>query len=373
MIVRETGLPAHGAVMNRLGIAALLPIAQTLLVENLLASGALNVHLICGPGVSGAGFFLYEPNFQLDPTTLPIVPVSVLCSATVDILHALPGAEPLPVGTVVTITEVDAPTGGSPATVTPVTLTAGDQTVTVTNVATPVAAGSLSIHKTCATGVTGSAVFDTKVTPFGQATVDLPNLSIECDSTVLVVIPPADDLVGASVLITETTAPTGGVQVPIPALTLTAAAQTVTVVNPARAAAAGNLSIHKTCASGVTGQAVFDAKVLAPLQSIVDVPNVTVQCGGTTVITIPTVAKLVGATVAITETTAATGGVKATIPSATLTATAQTITVNNAKAPTPPVLAQTGSGSESAGLLLALLGLSLLVVGATMRLTARIR
>jgi hypothetical protein len=118
---------------------------------------------------------------------------------------------------------------------------------------------------------------------------------------------------------------------------------------------------------------VFDAKVLAPLQSIVDVPNVTVQCGGTTVITIPTVAKLVGATLAITETTAATGGVKATIPSATLTATAQTITVNNAKAPTPPVLAQTGSGSESAGLLLALLGLSLLVLGATMRLTARIR
>jgi hypothetical protein len=159
------------------------------------------------------------------------VPLPVACGATVDILHTGPGADSFPVGAVVTVTEDAAPTGGAPTTLAPVTLTAGDQTVTVTNAGTPVAAGRLSIHKTCATGVTGTAVFDAKVTPFGQATVDVPDLSVECGSTLAVVIPTAADLVGATVIITETAAATGGVKATVSPVTLTAAAQTITVNN----------------------------------------------------------------------------------------------------------------------------------------------
>ena len=162
----------------------------------------------------------------------------------------------------------------------------------------------------------------------------------------------------------------------------------VTVTNAGTPVAAGSLSIHKTCASGGTGNAVFDAKVTPFGQATIDVPGLSVECGSTVPVVIPTAANLVGATVVITETTAATGGVKATVLPVTLTAAAQTITVNNAKpsatpsptptptptptatpahspTPTPTAarLPQTGRGGESGGLPIALLALSLLLVG----------
>jgi hypothetical protein len=234
LLINETVLPAHAAnlAQHRVQIGHILETAQTATFDNILASGALNVHLVCGPGVSGSGFFGYDVDFPAGTLLSSLdVPLGVACGATVDLLHTGPGADSFPVGAVVTVTEVEAPTGGNPATVSPVTLTAGDQTVTLTNAGTPVAAGNLSIQKICASGVTGTAVFDVKVTPFGEAAVDIPNVSVACGGNVVVPIPTAAKLVGAIVVITETTVPTGGVKATIPDVMLTADARIIRVNN----------------------------------------------------------------------------------------------------------------------------------------------
>jgi hypothetical protein len=232
LAVSETQLPAHGWNTSRAQIGHIEATPITAIFNHTLGSGELNVHLLCGPGVSGSGFFSYDVDFPAGTLLSHLdVPLAVACSATVDILHTGPGADSFPVGAIVTVTEVEAPTGAVLVTVPPVTLTAGDLTITVTNAGTPVAAGNLSIQKICASGVTGTAVFDVKVTPFGAAAVDIPNVSVACGGNVLVPIPTSAKLVGAIVVITETTVPTGGVKATIPDVMLTADARIIRVNN----------------------------------------------------------------------------------------------------------------------------------------------
>jgi hypothetical protein len=241
------------------------------------------------------------------------------------------------------------------------TLSASAQTLTFTDTAAAGPAGVLSIHKTCAAGISGSATFAVTVAPAG-ATAQSVNATVACGATVPVAIPAGVALVGAAVTVHEATPPTNGAAAADATATLSADAQTLTINNALQMT--GVLSIHKTCNSGVSGSAMFVVTVTPPEATAAQI-SVNVACGQTAAVTVPAAKNVIGAAVKIHESTPPTHGVAAADVSATLTASAQTVTVNNtaAAAVVVPVLAQTGRpGLPATGLPL-MLGVMLIASG----------
>jgi hypothetical protein len=332
-------VPATGGLVATVPPATLTAANQTITVNNAAApAGALNISKTCPSGVSGSATFSITAPSPSGTGTVTLTGLSVGCGATVTVptTGALAGA--LVVGAPVTITETEPPSGllGAPAV--PITLTGAAQTVTIKN---GVPAGVLSIHKTCAPTVSGTATFSVMApSPVGTGnTVTLTGLTVACGATATV--PTTGTLagalvVGAPVMITETTPATNGAVAGVQTLTLSAGANTVTINDAA--VPAGTLSIQKTCSGGITGSATFSVVVTtAGLANPVTVP-LTVACGQTLAVPIPEAASLVGGVAVIHETAAASGAVAAGDVTATLTAAAQTITINNAPPPPPPTV-----------------------------------
>jgi hypothetical protein len=92
--------------------------------------------------------------------------------------------------------------------------------------------GALKIHKTCASGVSGTATFAVTVTPVGAAAAQV-SASVACGQTVVVAVPAAANVIGAAVKIHESSPPTNGVAAADVTATLTTADQTVTINNAA--------------------------------------------------------------------------------------------------------------------------------------------
>jgi hypothetical protein len=242
------------------------------------------------------------------------------------------------------------------------TLSASAQTLTFTDNAAAGPAGVLSIHKTCAAGVNGSATFAVTVAPAG-VTAQSVSATVACGATVAVPVPAGVALVGASVTIHEATPATNGAAAADVTATLSADAQTVTINNALHTT--GVLSIHKTCASGVSGTATFMVTV-TPVEATATQISVSVPCGQTTAVAVPVAKNVIGSGVKIHESTPPSNGVAAADVNATLTASDQTVTINNtaaAAAVVVPVLAQTGRpGSPQSGLPL-MLGVMLIASG----------
>jgi len=313
------------------------------IVNNLAVSGGLSIHKNCPTGYSGTATFsvtLIPPGIPLQPTTRQVsapVTVSVNCGQTSTV--AVP-ADVNWVGTAFVVHETTPPLGlGVASHDATGTLSADASTASFNDPVLAGTAGTLEIHKVCANGVTGSATFGVTVTPIG-ATAQTVSIAVACGATVNVPVPEAIDLVGAAVAIHETTPPTNGVAGADVTTTLAADTKTVTVTNTA--VPTGGLRIHKTCASGVTGSAVFTLTV-TPTEGTATNVSVTVACGGTVTAAIPAAVDLLGAHVTIHESTVPTNGVAGADAAATLSSVAQTLTINNTAAPV--VLPTTGGAA----------------------------
>jgi hypothetical protein len=314
------------------------------IVNNLAVSGGLSIHKNCPIGYTGTATFsvaLTPPSIPLQPTTRQVsapVTVSVPCGQTSAVV--IP-ADVNWVGTTFVVHETTPPLGLSVASedVTG-TLSADASTATINDAVLAATAGSLKIHKVCASGVTGSATFGVTVTPIG-ATGQTVSTTVGCGATVSVAVPDAIDLVGATAGIHEITPPTNGVAGADVTTTLTADPKTVTVTNTA--VPTGGLRIHKTCDSGVTGSAVFTLTV-TPTEGTATNVSVTVPCGGTVTAAIPAAVNLLGAHVTIHESTVPTNGLAGADTTATLSSVAQTLTINNTAAPV--VLPTTGGAAR---------------------------
>jgi hypothetical protein len=258
------------------------------------------------------------------------------------------------------------------------TLGLSAQTVTINNAPpapAPTVPGVLSLHKTCATGVTGSATFAVTVTPSVGSPITV-TVTVPCGQTVGVPMPSIPALLGAGVAIHETVPATGGSAAADVTTTLGASAQTITI-NNAAAVAAGGLSLQKTCGTGVTGSATFAVTITPPAGSGLNAVTVplTLTCGQTITVPVPVAAALAGTVVTFHETVPATGAVAATDVTTTLLGTAQTITINNVSAGGVARLAQTGGAAGSAvpwtALLLLAMGAALMVLGGTLWIRRR--
>jgi len=233
--------------------------------------------------------------------------------------------------------------------------------------------GALSIKKTCAAGVTGNAVFAIML-----GSVQLTTVEAACNGAAVTATLPvrADVDRGAVLTIKETTVPANGVKANDRIVVLSGDPQLLTINNaraagaPPPPAAAGALNITLSCASGVTGSGVFSVSV--PGGAAV---TVTVPCGQTRAVT-ANASFVVDATATISQTTAASGGVKAANRTVALTAAAQTVTITNARAAVggaTRTLARTGGGPTSAlPIALAVLGLLLAGTGAALFLHRRV-
>jgi hypothetical protein len=219
-------------------------------------------------------------------------------------------------------------------------------------------AGTVSIHKTCAPGITGSAHFLVRLEGVGGSGGLSEGGLVACGQTVAV--PSRDEfVVGQQIGIGETSGPPGAAVAPGQLLTLTAEPQTVTFFD---GPLAGPLTVQKTCAQGITGSATF-----AILRNGSYSESLVVNCGASS--SISTFA--IGDTVVLREDAPPTGAVAATDRTITLTAEPQTASIANAKpatvavatapAPTPtrrslPVRLPASGGGQSAEAGLAVLG-----------------
>jgi hypothetical protein len=313
------------------------------IVNNLAVSGGLSIHKNCPIGYTGTATFsvaLSAPSIPLQPTTRQVsapVTVSVPCGQTSAVV--IP-ANVNWVGTTFVVHETTAPLGlGVASKDVTGTLSADASTAIINDAVLGATAGTLEIHKVCANGLTGSATFGVTVTPIG-ATPQTVSIAVPCGATVNVPVPEVIDLVGAAVAIHETTPPTNGVAGADVTTTLTADTKTVTVTNTA--VPAGGLRIHKTCATGVTGSAVFTLAV-TPTEGTATSVSVTVPCGGTVTAAIPAAVNVLGAHATIHESTVPTNGLAGADTTATLSSVAQTLTINNSAAPV--VLPTTGGAA----------------------------
>jgi hypothetical protein len=327
------------------------------IVNNPPVSGGLSIHKACPVGFIGTASFAVA--FTLaDDSSGGSSTVDVPCGQTKPVV--IPASANFS-NTRFTAHEASAPLGMNAAADQSGTLSASAQTLTFTDMAAAGPAGVLSIHKTCAAGVSGSATFAVTVAPAGVTSQSV-NVTVACGATVPAAIPAGVALVGAGVTVHESTPPTNGAAAADVTATLSADAQTLTINNALHST--GTLSIHKTCASGVSGTANFTVTVTPPDATAAQI-SVTVACGQTTAVAVPAAKNVIGAAVKIHESTPPTHGVAAADVSAALTASAQTVTINNTAAPpgVVPVLAQTGrSGLPAAGLSL-LLGAMLIASG----------
>jgi hypothetical protein len=325
------------------------------IVNNPPVSGGLNIHKVCPAGFIGTATFAVA--FTLaDDSSGGSSSVDVPCGETKPVV--IPASANF-TNTRFTAHESSPPLGTNGAADQSGTLSASATTLTFTDTAP---AGVLSIHKTCAAGVSGSAIFAVTTTPVG-GTAQSVNATVACGATVAVPIPAGVALVGASVKVHEATPPTNGAAAADVTVTLTADAQTVTIANALHTT--GVLSIHKTCASGVSGSATFSVTV-TPVEATAAQITVSVPCGQTVPVVVPAAKNVIGSGVKIHESTPPTHGVAAADVTATLTASDQTVTINNSAAPAPvvvPVLAQTGRPGEPASELPLMLGAMLIAAG----------
>jgi hypothetical protein len=338
-------------VMLALALAFGMSLGQIVMTGAQEPGGALNFTKACGPGVSGMATFVLTLTIPGIPNPIVIPAFPVPCGAT----ESVP-AGTAPVGTTGTLHETIPPTGAVAAADLHFTVTTANQSFTiVNNAAAAGAAGVLSIHKSCATGVSGSATFAVTV---AQQTV---NATVACGGTVPVAIPAAVALVGAAVMVHETTPATNGAVAADVTATLSASAQTLTIDNAL--ATTGVVSLRKTCASGVTGTATFVVTV-TPAEAAAAEISMTVSCGQTSALAVPAASNVIGAAVKIHESTPPTNGVAGADVSATLTASAQTVTINNAAAvAVVPVLPQTGRPGMPEPVLPLLLGAMMIATG----------
>jgi hypothetical protein len=321
------------------------------IVNNPPASGGLSIQKVCPTGFTGTATFTAK-FFLADSDIFDTSSVSVPCGGTT--------AVTIPVGfnfanSTYTVHESTAALGTKTAADQSGDMDVDAQTITFTDTAAAGPSGAFSINKTCATGVTGSASFSVTVTPVG-ATAQTVTQAVECGSTTPVGIPAAVALVGAAVTVHETTPPTHGIPASDVTGTLSADAQTVTIHN---AAATGALKIQKTCASGVSGNAVF-AVTVTPPDGVAAEISVSVPCGQVVTVAVPAASNVIGSDVKIHESTPPNSGIAAADVSTTLTVADQTLTINNGAI---AVLPQTGHQFEWPSLPVLFLGLLLALVG----------
>jgi hypothetical protein len=292
--------------------------------------GALSLAKQCGPGVSGTATFTVTASFEGQSQTLP--GATLACGAS----ESLPAGS-LPVGFMVTLHETTPATGAVAVADVHITITAADQSVTIIN--NPPPSGGLNIHKVCPTGFTGTASFSVAFTLANDASGGSSTVDVPCGQTSAVAIPEAANFANTRFTAHETSAPPGTTAAPDQSGTLSTSARTLTFADTAPA---GALSINKTCATGVSGSATF-AVTVTPMGGTAQSVNATVACGATVVVTIPAAVAVIDAAVKIHESAPAANGVAAADVTATLTASAQAVTINNTAAPVVvPVLAQTG-------------------------------
>jgi hypothetical protein len=327
------------------------------IVNNPPVSGGLSIHKVCPAGFIGTASFAVA--FTLaDDSSGGSSTVDVPCGQTKPVV--IPASANF-TNTRFSAHESSPPLGTTTAADQSGTLSASAQTLTFTDTAAAGPAGVLSIHKTCAAGVSGSATFAVTVAPAGVTSQSV-NATVACGTTVPVAIPAGVALVGAAVTVHESTPPTNGAAAADVTATLSADAQTLTINDALHST--GTLSIHKTCASGVSGTATFAVTVTPPDATAAQI-SVNVACGQTTAVAVPAAKNVIGSAVKIHESTPPTHGVAAADASATLTASAQTVTINNTAAPAAvvPVLAQTGRSGLPTGGLSLLLGAMLIASG----------
>jgi hypothetical protein len=281
--------------------------------------GAVNITKTCGPGVSGTATFDLTLTYLGQSVTIPDLPID--CGAT----ETVPAG--LPVGTQGTLHETAPPTGAVVAADAHFTVTAADQSITVVN--NPPVSGGLSIHKICPTGFIGTAGFSVTFTLANGASGDSSSVNVPCGQTKPVSIPASANFTHTSFTAHETSAALGTNAAADQSGTLSASAQTLTFTDSAAAGPAGVLSIHKTCGTGVSGSATFNVTI-APTGATAQSVTATVACGATVPVAIPAAVALVGAALTVHETTPPTNGAAAADVTATLSADAQTLTINNA-------------------------------------------
>jgi hypothetical protein len=341
-------------------------------------AGTLNIQKTCSGGITGSATFsiVVTTAGLANPVT---VPLTVACGQTLAV--PIPEAAAL-VGGVAVIHETAAASGAVASGDVTATLTSAAQTITINNAPPPpppAVPGVLSIHKTCATGVTGSATFAVTVTPSVGSPITA-SVTVPCGGTVGVPLPSIPALLGAGVSIHETAAAIGGSAAADVTATLGASAQTITI-NNAAAVAAGGLTLQKVCGAGVTGSATFAVTITPPAGTGLNAVTVplTLACGQTITVPVPVAAALAGTVVTFHETVPATGAVAATDVTTTLLGTAQTITISNVSAAVAggvARLAQTGGATPSAApglsLLLLAIGAALIALGRTLWIRRRV-
>jgi hypothetical protein len=304
------------AVVLAFGMILGVSIAASAQIE---LGGALSITKQCGPGVSGTATFDLTATFEGQSQTFP--GATVACGAT----ETIP-AGTLPVGLMLTLHETIAPSGAVPVADVHITITASDQTVVIVN--NPPVSGGLSIHKACPTGFVGTASFSVAFTLAGGGSGGSSSVDVLCGQTKPVTIPARANFTNTDFTVHESSAPLGTNGAADQSSTLSASPQTLTFTDTAAAGPAGVLSIHKTCAPGVSGSATFSVTI-TPTGATAQSVNVTVACGATVPVTVPASVSLVGAAVTVHETVPPNNGAAAADVTATLSADAQTLTVNN--------------------------------------------
>ncbi len=365
LTLHETSAPTGAVAVADVHITITASDQTVVIVNNPPVSGGLSIHKACPTGFVGTATF---------SVAFTLADGGSGGSSSLDVLCGQTKAVTIPAGanftnTDFTVHESSAPLGTNGAADQSGTLSASRQTLTFTDTAAAGPAGVLSIHKTCGSGVSGSATFSVTITPTG-ASAQTVNVTVACGATVAVPVPTAASLVGAAVTVHETVPPTNGAAAADLTATLSADAQTLTINNALHAT--GALKIHKTCASGVSGTAIF-AVTVTPAQAAAAHISVNVPCGQTVVVAVPAAMDVIGAAVTVHESTPPAGGVAAADVTAVLTAADQTLTINNSAA-VVAVLAQTGgAGMPESGLpaVLLLAGAMLIASGVRLRRPAR--
>lgn len=283
------------------------------------SGGALSVTKQCGPGVSGSATFTITYTIL---TVTNTAVVSIQCRSTMPF-----PAGTFVVGTVLTFHETTPPAGAVAVADKTITVTAIDQSVTIVN--NPPTSGGLSIHKVCPPGFNGTATFSVTFTLANDASGGSSSVNVPCGQTTAVSIPSGSNFTNTTFVAHESTPPVGAKAAVDQSGHLSGDAQTLTFTDTA--GPAGALRIHKICASGVSGTASFSITV-TPIGATAQTVTMPVECGETVTVAIPSAVALVGAAVTVHETTPPTHGLAAADFNATLSANAQTLTINNALA-----------------------------------------